>query len=396
MPNINKLIKFLSRLESKDLKVHPYRCVRARNKNASCQSCADACVSGCISFDGNELLVNTEKCIGCGTCATACPTCAIEACCPNDAELLSQILRAMGHCDGHVVIGVRQSVEKAGRMLDAEKVVAVANLGRIDESLIIDLAKHGAQDIVLVLPYDPDEIDARGVAMAKSVCDSANTLLSAWGSPCSVRLSERFPKIVKIREDHEYDADRRAFLSDAFHASKKTAVIAASCALESAAQAEGEKDESALTRMVVMEDGTLPHFVPDRRERILDALSSLGEPREGFLETRLWGHAVIDADLCTGCRMCAAFCPTGALYKFSEENGVSGVEHTPADCVKCHCCEDICRSHAIRVLDAVPLSGFVEGQADRYVMAEEERPKSNPHSARDTLRVLLGTNHISD
>lgn len=396
MSTINNLMKFLSRLESADLKVHPYRCVRARNKNASCRACADACVSGCISFDGNELLVDTERCIGCGTCATACPTCAIEARRPSDAELLEQSLRAMKRCDGHVVIAARQNVEKAGRMLDAEKVVAVANLGRIDESLIIDLAKHGAQDVVLILPCDPDEIDARGAAMAKSVCDSANALLGAWGSSCSARLSERFPRIVKSRKDQEYDAGRRAFLSDALRSSKKTAVVAASCALEPADRAEEEEDESALARMVVMEDGTLPHFVPDRRERILDALFSLGEPKEGVLETRLWGHAVIDADLCTGCRMCAAFCPTGALYKFSEENGVSGVEHTPADCVKCRCCEDICRAHAIRVLDSVPLGGFVEGRADRYVMAEEERPKSNPHSARDALSALLGTNRISD
>ena len=63
----------------------------------------------------------------------------------------------------------------------------------------------------------------------------------------------------------------------------------------------------------VMKDGTLPHFIPDRRERLLDALAQLGEPAGGKLATRLWGAVVIDGTKCVSCRMCATFCPTGAI-----------------------------------------------------------------------------------
>ena len=38
-----------------------------------------------------------------------------------------------------------------------------------------------------------------------------------------------------------------------------------------------EKSESRFQK--VMEDGTLPHFIPDRRELLLNSLSSLGERR---------------------------------------------------------------------------------------------------------------------
>ena len=75
----------------------------------------------------------------------------------------------------------------------------------------------------------------------------------------------------------------------------------------------------------VMKDGTLPHFIPDRRERLLDALAQLGSLRGGKLETRLWGAVVIDGTKCVSCRMCATFCPTGAIAKFDDADGTLGV-----------------------------------------------------------------------
>ncbi len=74
-----------------------------------------------------------------------------------------------------------------------------------------------------------------------------------------------------------------------------------------------------------MKDGTLPHFIPDRRERLLDALAQLGSLRGGKLETRLWGAVVIDGTKCVSCRMCATFCPTGAIAKFDDADGTLGV-----------------------------------------------------------------------
>ena len=88
----------------------------------------------------------------------------------------------------------------------------------------------------------------------------------------------------------------------------------------------------------VQADGTLPHFVPLRRHALLDALADLGgKPATVELDTRLWGHITIDMGKCRSCKMCAVFCPTGALQKYVGEGGHGGVEYYPAECVHCGC-----------------------------------------------------------
>ena len=165
--------------------------------------------------------------------------------------------------------------------------------------------------------------------------------------------------------------------------------------------AEASDDKAAATdqvdrplkRLKVMADGTLPHFVPDRRERLLDALADLGEgpmDSQAMARTRLWGHVVIDTDKCTSCRMCATFCPTGAIFKFDAPDGTFGIDHYAADCVKCLCCQTICRSQAIVVEDTVPANVLVNAVPERHVMHPVRVPKGGVHSIMNSMRDLLG------
>ncbi|NHM13632.1 4Fe-4S dicluster domain-containing protein [Eggerthellaceae bacterium zg-886] len=152
----------------------------------------------------------------------------------------------------------------------------------------------------------------------------------------------------------------------------------------------GRSRKVAAHSMHVMKDGTLPHFLPDRRERLLDALARLGEPVHPKLETRLWGAVVIDSALCESCRMCATFCPTGAIAKFDDADGALGVAHTLADCVKCGSCQDICPTDAITLLDAVPTSWLVGGESHRYDMVPRAvNLDNNSHQILDTFRLFF-------
>ena len=149
----------------------------------------------------------------------------------------------------------------------------------------------------------------------------------------------------------DYDSGRRAVLAEgAALAARAGAVVAETAVTEALGDASNADAEGALVvdardvgrYLKVMDDGTLPHFIPDRRERLLDSLAALGEPEDVMVDTRLWGHVVIDTDACASCQMCAVFCPTGALAKFTDADGTFGVEHRPSDCVKCRSCEAIC------------------------------------------------------
>ena len=74
-------------VDSGAIRVHRERCAKVRNRNVDCLKCAAACTSGCLSLDDGELVIDASKCVGCGTCATVCPTCALESLNPSDAEL---------------------------------------------------------------------------------------------------------------------------------------------------------------------------------------------------------------------------------------------------------------------------------------------------------------------
>ena len=145
-----------------------------------------------------------------------------------------------------------------------------------------------------------------------------------------------------------------------------------------------------------MDDGTLPHFIPDRRERLLDNLAALGEPEGGLLTGRLWGHVEIDTKACISCRMCATFCPTGALRKFDDEDGTLGLDHFPVDCVRCRCCEDICPEHAITVFSEALAEDLLQGVAERTVLRPPKYDMSSPTRARTMFRDLLGYDGIYD
>ena len=306
MPSAKNFLGLLEKLQSADITVHQNRCAVVRNRNATCMKCAEVCTSGCISYNDNELIISPEKCIGCGTCATVCPTCALEAHRPNDAELLHRCIQAMRAADGEVVIACEQIVNAAEGLLDLEKVVSVTCLGRVEESLLVTLAVAGAKHVSLVEGKCASCEHATGFHMAEQVRDTANTLLETWNSDTRVDLVSKFPHQVRLKGKSSFDAGKRRFFAEMGSEAKAAAGTTADYAVKETLGIE-EKPESRFQK--VMEDGTLPHFIPDRRELLLNSLSSLGEPQDVMIETRLWGHVIIDPEKCSSCQMCATFCP---------------------------------------------------------------------------------------
>ena len=118
----------------------------------------------------------------------------------------------------------------------------------------------------------------------------------------------------------------------------------------------------------VQSDGTLPHFVPERRLRLFNSLKALDTPAAPTVTTRLWGQVTIDTELCRSCRMCTVFCPTGALTRFDAANDAFGVEHRSALCMQCRLCETICPEQAITVAEEVSTDEFLSGKKFRFTM----------------------------
>ena len=445
----------LQALQSDHVHVRQERCLLVRNRNAECLRCAQACTSGCISYNEQTKMLDIDqaRCVGCGTCATACPTCALEARDPNDTELLA---RLQGALNASASKTVAIACEKAGIAQD-ERAVRLTCLGRIDESALLQLAAWGAREVALTCgPCDTCE-HKPGRTVVEEVRESANALLGLWDSTMHVELKE-VERAAEQNAPHAQKTDTsnasaqsasgqvdqqirtagtdnavkrgtttqdegRLDFSDETDAGRTVAqneveqvnqLIQSAGADKVAEQGTATRDgdganlsdevndgeatttdqvDRPLKRLKVMADGTLPHFVPDRRERLLDALADLGEgpsDSQAMARTRLWGHVVIDTDKCTSCRMCATFCPTGAIVKFDAPDGTFGVDHYAADCVKCLCCQAICRTQAIVVEDAVPANVLVNAVPERHVMRPVRVPKGGVHSIMNSMRDLLG------
>ncbi|MFR1166131.1 MAG: 4Fe-4S binding protein [Adlercreutzia equolifaciens] len=422
---MDNILGLFEKLESQSLAVQPSRCVVVRNRNASCRRCAEACPTGAILVEGNDLAVAPERCIGCGTCATVCPTAALESKKPDDKGLLKAAVAAMQANDGVAVVMDEAMQAAAEGKYDPAKVVAVKSLARVDESLIAVLAAGGASSVVLVAgpraatdgegaaaadadPAAADslateaadeaaEVDAAVDRTARLVRDTAALLLETWGSDVTVKLTTKLPRSVRLTAPADFDTGAAAFFSSMRDEARPPQPSPPStwCARSWAPRREEPKFAK------VGEDGTLPHFLPERRGRLLLALSNMGEPDDVMIDTRLFGHVIIDPEKCTSCQMCATFCPTEAIHKFGDaataaETGKPfGIDHYTGRCVQCRCCEDICPTGALTLsTDVFAADVTKRGRSERIPMKPRARKVNDPKSIVNAMSALLNVPNV--
>ena len=378
---IDKLVP----LNGKALRVQQLRCAKVRNRHVECLRCADACTSGAIAVVDGHLQVDPAKCVGCGTCATVCPTGALEARNPVDAELQNECVAASAN--KQTTFMCTQAAQALAGIAEEGRYVPVVCAGRVDETILAALISRGIEHINIVCGACEHCEQQHGLATAQLVAQTTNTLLQAWGAQATLAVASE-PPAYTLKFGHTLK-EARAALEGWF--AQPRACMPVNSAEELAAMAQANATtETFAKQMHVMADGTLPHFVPDRRERLLTYLSRMGEPGERPIDTRLWGKVHIDGSKCESCLMCATFCPTGALQKFTEEDGKFGVVHYPERCVKCRSCENICHSDAITVLDEVPPRDLLAGTSYRHHMAPRPVEVGTPTAMADSYSHLAG------
>ena len=390
-----QMINLIDEMNSPLLAVEPQRCVLVRHRNGECLRCAAVCTTGAISLGEEGIVVSPEKCIGCGTCASACPTGCLTAANPTDEELFGAVEATLAENEGRVAIACERAFAMAsgnrmkrdscdatapsfvpgkiaGATSDGRPLVGVVCLGRVDESLLVEATARGARSIQLISGPCESCPHRCGGALSDEIIVSAETLLAALGTPSP---------IDRIRLQHASDTREILRLRPTASAQDDTNAVNAAtvadasedCLSESGypvapPTGESQQDSREPQFAHVQADGTLPHFVPERRLRLFNSLKALGTPAAPTVTTRLWGQVTIDTELCRSCRMCTVFCPTGALTRFDAANDAFGVEHRSALCMQCRLCETICPEQAITVAEEVSADEFLSGKKFRFTM----------------------------
>jgi len=390
-----QMINLIDEMNSPLLAVEPQRCVLVRHRNGECLRCAAVCTTGAISLGEEGIVVSPEKCIGCGTCASACPTGCLTAANPTDEELFGAVEAALAENEGRVAIACERAFAMAsgnrmkrdscdatapsfvpgkiaGATSDGRPLVGVVCLGRVDESLLVEATARGARSIQLISGPCESCPHRCGGALSDEIIVSAETLLAALGTPSP---------IDRIRLQHASDTREILRLRPTASAQDDTNAVNAAtvadasedCLSESGypvapPTGESQQDSREPQFAHVQADGTLPHFMPERRLRLFNSLKALGTPAAPTVTTRLWGQVTIDTELCRSCRMCTVFCPTGALTRFDAANDAFGVEHRSALCMQCRLCETICPEQAITVAEEVSADEFLSGKKFRFTM----------------------------
>ena len=390
-----QMINLIDEMNSPLLAVEPQRCVLVRHRNGECLRCAAVCTTGAISLGEEGIVVSPEKCIGCGTCASACPTGCLTAANPTDEELFGAVEAALAENEGRVAIACERAFAMAsgnrmkrdscdatapsfvpgkiaGATSDGRPLVGVVCLGRVDESLLVEATARGARSIQLISGPCESCPHRCGGALSDEIIVSAETLLAALGTPSP---------IDRIRLQHASDTREILRLRPTASAQDDTNAVNAAtvadasedCLSESGypvapPTGESQQDSREPQFAHVQADGTLPHFVPERRLRLFNSLKALGTPAAPTVTTRLWGQVTIDTELCRSCRMCTVLCPTGALTRFDAANDAFGVEHRSALCMQCRLCETICPEQAIAVAEEVSADEFLSGKKFRFTM----------------------------
>lgn len=324
-------------------------CLNARHKAAGCRLCAEACPVEAITFQdqgpsarpnpGHPRL-NPDRCAGCGLCLAVCPTDVFTQPDPPEAKLA----RASASLPARALSLVCPLHPAAG--ITAAPVTAVVRhkrcLASLSPAMLVDLSEGGQRTIWL----DDTACNACPIGRVQPAitraATAANILLGAFSRPPAI--------LTHLSQPGELEGEtisRRPLIEgDLSRVSRRGFLKAFGRMPQASAEQVEARPLRPKGRVPVSE--RLPQHVPASRQRLLELLASLGDPVDEAIDTAslpLTG-VTIQAGACSACRMCARFCPTGAL-RFVSDGAQFGLSFKPSLCLDCGICAVACPESAV-------------------------------------------------
>jgi ferredoxin len=295
-------------------------CAHSRSEIAGCNACIEICSTQAIRSDGDHVAVDPHLCMGCGACATVCPSGAMGYQFPRPEDRGTQMRQLLG--------AYRQAA---------------------------------GSDACLVFHNTADARDLLARAAASGQGLPPNALpLAAW-HVAAIGLDLLLPAIA-------YGASRVVILSTGSEDAEYVAALRGQMAIgEAVLQGLGydgrhfdmiEADSpEALARALVDVAPSRGVGVPatfalsnDKRTAIEFAVEHLAKHAPRSAEVIAlpagapFGQVMVDPGSCTMCMSCVGACPASALMDGVDQPLLKFVER---NCVQCGLCEATCPEDAI-------------------------------------------------
>ena len=420
MVTLNEAANIMFKLAGAVPEIEAARCCKVRHKLSRCSACVDACPTGALTVEDNEIIVDKTICLGCGACSVACPTQALTS--KTSAMRFDNLIEVSLNADstnsiskeGHGLGYASDAANTTSQYHDVESCSSTAGakpkvlwlacskhklaklgsehlecipcIGALDEAQLIHFAARGIDELDLLCGECTEcPLSPASVAFGKTE-KRALGLAGEWGLELTIRHHRESPNIESAFPYAGDGYSRRGFFGNMRESLQRSSIAVAESTIEQ--HLEEQKGKIPWRARLLNEDGTsLKKFNVPRNEAILDDLYAADEQPspDTTIHPRFAGRIAIDNKLCTGCKLCAFFCTTGALMKLDEAasskahpldsdtananedagpnpssddgapDGQASAtqsathEFRACDCAQCYLCVDACPNHAIKL-----------------------------------------------
>ena len=355
-------------------------CAHSRNEKEGCTACIDVCSASAISSDRHhqQIKVNPNLCVGCGTCSTVCPTGAMSFVYPRASDqgvkfktLLSTYLRSGGKAPALLLHSQGQGAQllcDLGRAAQLEKAQKTGTHGVPARVLPVPLwhtsstglevwltaVAYGASQVWVLLTDEEAPQYATALAEQMSVAQAVLTGLGYAG--------EHF-KLLRVRDARDLAELDRALQTAPAQAPAHHASFAV------------QADKRATLELAL--DHLVAHAPHPVAERI--ALPARGAPL---------GALAINQDACTLCLSCVNACPASAL---TDNAAAPQLRFIEKNCVQCGLCVKTCPEKALSLVPQLSLLP----QRKEAVVLHEMQPYAcvrcgKPFGTLKGIEVMLG------
>jgi ferredoxin len=295
-------------------------CAHSRSEVTGCTACIEICSTQAIASDGDHVKVDPHLCMGCGACATVCPSGAMSYQYPRVADRGAQVKQLLS---AYAQAGGREAC-------------IVFHNGADGRELLIRAAQSGPGLPARALPLESWHVAAIGldVLLPAIAFGASQVVIVAAGSEDSeyLRALEAQMAIGEsvlsgLGYEGRHFAVTRARSAEALAAAFAGLVPAAGVA-EPATFLVGNDKRTAI-------EFAVEHLVKHAPRRVDEIVLPAGAP---------FGEVRVDKAKCTMCLACVGACPESALMDGVD---VPLLKFLERNCVQCGLCESTCPEAAI-------------------------------------------------